>query len=93
MDLSPELRGRMLRDAIKLAKAAKYVNAGTVEFLLDTATGKYYFMEVNPRVQVSFIGSFMLHGGQPDACRSVLPPRPLHRLTSPMWRHMVRCHR
>jgi acetyl-CoA carboxylase biotin carboxylase subunit len=37
--------------AIRLAKAASYVNAGTVEFLVDH-TGKYYFIEMNPRIQV-----------------------------------------
>ncbi len=40
------------RDAVTLAKSVGYSNAGTVEFLLDTDSGKYYFMEVNPRVQV-----------------------------------------
>ena len=37
---------------MKLAKAVGYYNAGTVEFLVDTTDGRYYFMEVNPRVQV-----------------------------------------
>lgn len=51
-DLLPEIRKKMLDDAVRLCKAANYVNAGTVEFLLDTKTGKAYFIEVNPRVQV-----------------------------------------
>ncbi len=38
--------------ALKLARAVGYVNAGTVEFLLDADSGKFYFIEVNPRVQV-----------------------------------------
>jgi pyruvate carboxylase len=42
----------MLEDAVRLTKAAAYVNAGTVEFLLDTTSGRAYFIEVNPRVQV-----------------------------------------
>ncbi len=50
--LAPEIRAQMLDDAVRLCKAAQYVNAGTVEFLLDTATNKAYFIEVNPRVQV-----------------------------------------
>ena len=37
--------------AVRAAKAAGYKNAGTVEFLLDK-TGKYYFMEMNTRIQV-----------------------------------------
>jgi pyruvate carboxylase len=52
-ELPSDVRARMLADAVKLAKAAHYTNAGTVEFLLDTKTGSYYFMEVNPRIQVS----------------------------------------
>lgn len=52
-DLKPEVRAAMLADAVKLARAARYVNAGTVEFLLDTETNKYYFIEVNPRIQAS----------------------------------------
>ena len=38
--------------ALKLAAAAGYRNAGTVEFLMDADTGAFYFIEVNPRVQV-----------------------------------------
>ncbi len=49
--LTPELRAEMGAAAIKLVRAVNYVNAGTVEFLLDT-DGKFYFMEMNTRVQV-----------------------------------------
>ncbi len=49
--VDPELRARMGAAAIAIAKAAKYTNAGTVEFLLD-ASGDFYFMEVNARIQV-----------------------------------------
>ena len=45
------VRQRILDDSVKLAKHIGYVNAGTVEFLVDT-NGKHYFMEVNPRIQV-----------------------------------------
>ncbi|SMH34620.1 pyruvate carboxylase [Azospirillum agricola] len=38
--------------ALKLARAAGYRNAGTVEFLMDADSGAFYFIEVNPRVQV-----------------------------------------
>ncbi len=38
--------------ALKLARTAGYVNAGTAEFLLDADTGLFYFIEVNPRIQV-----------------------------------------
>lgn len=49
--LSEELRKNMGDAAIKAAKAAKYENAGTIEFLLDR-NGKFYFMEMNTRIQV-----------------------------------------
>ena len=49
--LTPSLREAMGRAAISAAKASGYVNAGTVEFLLDPS-GSYYFLEVNTRLQV-----------------------------------------
>jgi len=49
--LDDELRRRMGDAAITAAKAVNYVNAGTVEFLLDRE-GKFYFMEMNTRLQV-----------------------------------------
>lgn len=51
MDLPPATREGMLNDAVRLLSVANYRNAGTVEFLVDPQ-GQYYFMEVNPRVQV-----------------------------------------
>ncbi|MCB1449510.1 MAG: pyruvate carboxylase [Nitratireductor sp.] len=38
--------------ALKIAEATNYVGAGTVEFLMDADTGNFYFIEVNPRIQV-----------------------------------------
>jgi pyruvate carboxylase len=38
--------------ALKLARKVGYCSAGTVEFLLDSESGKFYFIEVNPRIQV-----------------------------------------
>jgi len=49
--LTPELRAAMGEAALKAVRAVDYVNAGTVEFLLDT-DGRFYFMEMNTRVQV-----------------------------------------
>jgi acetyl/propionyl-CoA carboxylase alpha subunit/acetyl-CoA carboxylase carboxyltransferase component len=50
--LAHDLRARIHADAIKLAKASHYVNAGTVEFLVEPESGKHYFIECNPRIQV-----------------------------------------
>ena len=49
--VSPHLRARMGEAAVEAAKAANYESAGTVEFLLDR-NGKFYFMEMNTRIQV-----------------------------------------
>jgi acetyl-CoA carboxylase, biotin carboxylase subunit len=49
--LTPELRTAMGEAALLAVRAVDYVNAGTVEFLLDT-DGSFYFMEMNTRVQV-----------------------------------------
>lgn len=45
------IRDRLYEDAVKIARAVGYVNAGTVEFLVDEA-GRHYFIEMNPRLQV-----------------------------------------
>ncbi len=49
--LTPDLRAEMGAAAVRVALAAGYVNAGTVEFLLDQG-GQYYFLEMNTRLQV-----------------------------------------
>lgn len=49
--VSQQLRKAMGDAAVKAAKAAKYVNAGTIEFLLEK-NNKFYFMEMNTRIQV-----------------------------------------
>jgi acetyl-CoA carboxylase, biotin carboxylase subunit len=49
--VTPDLRSRMGTAAVAAAKAAGYTNAGTCEFLLD-ATGAFYFLEMNTRIQV-----------------------------------------
>jgi acetyl-CoA carboxylase biotin carboxylase subunit len=49
--LTPALRNRMGLAAVSAARASGYVNAGTVEFLLDQS-GAFYFLEVNTRLQV-----------------------------------------
>jgi acetyl-CoA carboxylase, biotin carboxylase subunit len=49
--VNSSLREAMGRAAVSAAKASEYVNAGTVEFLLDSS-GRFYFLEVNTRLQV-----------------------------------------
>ncbi|WP_372573740.1 pyruvate carboxylase [Ruegeria jejuensis] len=50
--LSEEQRTEICDLGYKICKHVNYECAGTVEFLMDMATGKFYFIEVNPRVQV-----------------------------------------
>jgi acetyl-CoA carboxylase biotin carboxylase subunit len=59
--LNEELRERMGAAAVAAAKAAGYVNAGTVEFLLDKS-GNFYFLEVNTRLQVEHPVTEMITG-------------------------------
>ena len=50
--LTPDLRRRMGEAAVAVTREAGYVNAGTVEFLLDSRTNEFYFLEMNARLQV-----------------------------------------
>jgi acetyl-CoA carboxylase biotin carboxylase subunit len=59
--MTPELRMKMGTAAVKAAQATGYVNAGTIEFLLDQQ-GNYYFMEMNTRIQVEHPVTEMVTG-------------------------------
>src|SRR5271154_3533045 len=50
--LDEGVRKRLCEAALAIGKATDYLGAGTVEFLMDADTGAYYFIEVNPRIQV-----------------------------------------
>src|SRR5262245_4766871 len=50
--LDPGLRARILEAALAVGRAVGLDNAGTVEFLVDADRGEFYFIEVNPRIQV-----------------------------------------
>jgi len=58
--LTPELRRRIADAAIKTARAVKYQNAGTIEFLLQD--GRFYFIEMNTRIQVEHPVTEMVTG-------------------------------
>ncbi len=50
--MDPPTRAALCEAALAIGRATQYRNAGTVEFLMDRDTGKFYFIEVNPRIQV-----------------------------------------
>lgn len=60
VDLNPELREELCQAAVKIMKHVGYVNAGTVEFLVEG--DEYFFIEVNPRVQVEHTITEMVTG-------------------------------
>ena len=59
--LDKEIRDKLCADAVKIAKEVGYVNAGTVEFLVDRS-GSHYFIEMNPRIQVEHTVTEMVTG-------------------------------
>ncbi|MGH9628832.1 MAG: biotin carboxylase N-terminal domain-containing protein, partial [Bryobacteraceae bacterium] len=62
VNLDPKIREQLGEAAVALARAAGYYNAGTVEFLVDADSGEWYFIEVNPRVQVEHTVTEMVTG-------------------------------
>ncbi|WP_067505612.1 acetyl/propionyl/methylcrotonyl-CoA carboxylase subunit alpha [Actinoplanes sp. TFC3] len=60
--VGPELRERFLAAAVKAGEAVGYRNAGTVECLLDPATGEFFFLEMNTRLQVEHPITELIHG-------------------------------
>jgi pyruvate carboxylase len=61
-NLPASIRSELCDAAVQLARKAKYRNAGTVEFLYDVDSQKWYFIEVNPRIQVEHTVTEMITG-------------------------------
>src|SRR6184192_4430195 len=61
-NLPSSIRAELCAAAVELARKAKYRNAGTVEFLYDVDAQKWYFIEVNPRIQVEHTVTEMVTG-------------------------------
>jgi pyruvate carboxylase len=76
--LDEGLRNRICEAAARLCRSVGYRNAGTVEFLLDVDRGEFYFIEVNPRIQVEHTVTEVITGI--DLVRSQLLVADGHRL-------------
>ncbi|KAL0419868.1 UNVERIFIED_CONTAM: Methylcrotonoyl-CoA carboxylase subunit alpha, mitochondrial [Sesamum radiatum] len=61
-NISNDFRSHLGKAAVSAAKAVGYHNAGTVEFIVDTLTGEFYFMEMNTRLQVEHPVTEMIVG-------------------------------
>src|SRR4029077_8883622 len=79
--LSDDLRERICDAAVRLCRSVGYRNAGTVEFLLDVEQGEFYFIEVNPRIQVEHTVTETVTGI--DLVRSQILLAAGHRLHDP----------
>jgi acetyl/propionyl-CoA carboxylase alpha subunit len=91
--MTPELRERMGKAAVAAARASGYVNAGTVEFLLDR-DGSFYFLEVNTRLQVEHPITEMVTGI--DIVRhqlAIAAGEPLNIVQEEIWGrgHAIEC--
>jgi pyruvate carboxylase len=80
-NLPASIRNELCDAAVQLARKAKYRNAGTVEFLYDVDSQKWYFIEVNPRIQVEHTVTEMITGI--DLVRSQILVAQGHKLHDP----------
>ena len=77
--VAPEIRKALAEAAVALARTAGYYNAGTVEFLVDMDSGEWFFIEVNPRIQVEHTVTEMITGIDIVRCQiQVAQGHPLH---------------
>ncbi|MBW0484104.1 hypothetical protein O181_023819 [Austropuccinia psidii MF-1] len=72
---------QMEKAAVRLAKLVGYVSAGTTEFLYEASTDKFYFLELNPRLQVEHPTTEMVSGvNLPAAQLQIAMGIPLHHI-------------
>ncbi|POV99067.1 hypothetical protein PSTT_13983 [Puccinia striiformis] len=77
----PETFEQMEKAAVRLAKLVGYVSAGTTEFLYEASTDKFYFLELNPRLQVEHPTTEMVSGvNLPAAQLQIAMGIPLHQI-------------
>ncbi|KAI5781195.1 acetyl-CoA carboxylase [Geopyxis carbonaria] len=77
----PETFQAMEQAAVRLGKLVGYVSAGTVEYLYSHAEDKFYFLELNPRLQVEHPTTEMVTGVNLPACQlQIAMGIPLHRI-------------
>ena len=81
VNLDERVRTELCEAAVKLAKAVQYDNAGTVEFLLDVDTNEWFFIEMNPRIQVEHTVTEQITGV--DLVRSQILVAQGHKLHDP----------
>ena len=74
--LDDATRARLCEAALKIGRATRYVGAGTVEFLMDADTGEFYFIEMNPRIQVEHTVTEIGRAVQQNAETDLFRPRP-----------------
>jgi pyruvate carboxylase len=79
--LDPATRDAICEAALKIGREVNYSAAGTVEFLLDAETDKFYFIEVNPRIQVEHTVTEAVTGI--DLVRSQILVAQGHKLSDP----------
>ncbi|MBZ5591812.1 MAG: pyruvate carboxylase [Acidobacteriia bacterium] len=98
--LADEIRHSLADAAVRLAQAAGYYNAGTVEFLVDADTGEWYFIEVNPRIQVEHTVTEVVTGMDLVRCQILIaqghhlhePPLSLPAQDKvPLYGHALQC--
>ena len=80
-NLAPALRDQICEAALAIGKTARYENAGTVEFLVDADADRFYFIEVNPRIQVEHTVTEEITGI--DIVRRQLQIAAGHKLSDP----------